>query len=82
MLEWIASRVPTAPVNVMAQFHPDNFCDPGSAKYRDKYAEIARQPTPTELNDSWHRARELALNFETTTFERRNAFGFANLLKI
>jgi hypothetical protein len=25
----------------MAQFHPDNFCDPASTKYRDKYAEIA-----------------------------------------
>jgi uncharacterized Fe-S radical SAM superfamily protein PflX len=28
MLEWIAEYVPAAPVNVMAQFHPDNFCDP------------------------------------------------------
>ena len=32
--------MPATPVNVMAQFHPDNFCDPASAKYRDKYAEI------------------------------------------
>ena len=40
VLEWIAEHVPEAPVNVMAQFHPDNFCDPASAKYRDKYAEI------------------------------------------
>ena len=81
VLEWIAERVPAVPVNVMAQFHPDNFCDPAGAKYRDKYAEIARQPTHTELNDSWRRARELALNFETTTFERRNDFGFPNLLE-
>ena len=54
----------------MAQFHPDNFCDPASAKYRDKYAEIARRPSSTELNNSWHRASELGLKFETTTFER------------
>jgi hypothetical protein len=47
VLEWIAERVPAAPVNVMAQFHPDNFCDPASAKYRDKYAEIARRFDPT-----------------------------------
>jgi putative pyruvate formate lyase activating enzyme len=73
VLEWIAERVPAAPVSVMAQFHPDNFCDPASAKYRDKYAEIARPPTQTELNDSWRRARELDLKFETATFERRNA---------
>jgi hypothetical protein len=33
-------RVPAAPVNVMAQFHLDNFCDPASAKYRDKYPKF------------------------------------------
>jgi putative pyruvate formate lyase activating enzyme len=74
-LEWIASRVPAAPVNVMEQFHPDNFCDPASAKYRDKYAEISRRPTHVELEGSWRRARELGLKFETASFERRNAFG-------
>jgi putative pyruvate formate lyase activating enzyme len=74
VLEWIAVHVPAAPVNVMAQFHPDNFCDPASAKYRDKYEEIARRPTHGELDQSWRRARELGLNFETTTFERRHAF--------
>jgi len=62
-------HTPTTPVNVMAQFHPDNFCDPGSSKYRDKYTEIARRPTSSELNASWNRARELELEFETTTFE-------------
>jgi len=36
-------------------------------------AEIARPPTQTELNDSWRRAREVDLKFETATFERRNA---------
>jgi putative pyruvate formate lyase activating enzyme len=75
VLEWIAERVPSAPVNVMAQFRPENFCDPASAKYRSKHAEIARRPTHMELNDSWRRARELGLNFEATTFERRNPFG-------
>ena len=70
VLEWIAERVPAAPVNVMAQFQPDNFCDPASAKYRDKYAEIARRPTRAELDTSWRRARELGIKFETTTFER------------
>jgi putative pyruvate formate lyase activating enzyme len=82
VLEWIAERVPAAPVSVMAQFHPDNFCDPASAKYRDKYAEIARRPTHTELNTSWRRARELGLKFETTTFERRIAFGMPAMFEI
>jgi putative pyruvate formate lyase activating enzyme len=74
VLHWIAEHVPAAPVNVMAQFHPDNFCDPASAKYRDRYEEIARRPTRAELEQSWRRARELGLNFEATTFERRHAF--------
>jgi putative pyruvate formate lyase activating enzyme len=77
VLEWIAERIPAAPVNVMPQFQPDNFCDPASTKYRDKYAEIARPPTQAELDNSWRRARELGLYFETATFDRRNAFGMA-----
>jgi putative pyruvate formate lyase activating enzyme len=81
VLEWVAKHVPAAPVNVMAQFRPDNFCDPVSAKYRDKYAEIARRPTHTELSRSWRRARELGLKFETTTFERRKAFGMPEILE-
>ncbi len=56
VLEWIAEHMPAAPLNVMAQFHPDNFCDPASAKYRDKYAEIARRPTGPELGRAWRRA--------------------------
>jgi putative pyruvate formate lyase activating enzyme len=79
VLEWIAGHVPAAPVNVMAQFHPDNFCDATSAKYRDKYAEIARRPTHAELNDSWRRAHELDLRFEAASFERRTAFGVSVL---
>jgi putative pyruvate formate lyase activating enzyme len=82
VLEWIAEHMPAAPVNVMAQFHPDNFCDPTSAKYRDRYAEIARRPSHTELNNSWRRARELGLKFETTTFERRNTLGTLELLEM
>jgi putative pyruvate formate lyase activating enzyme len=81
VLEWIAEHVPEAPVNVMAQFHPDNFCDSASTKYRDKYAEIARRPSRTELNKSWRRARELGLKFETTTFERCNTLGVPALLE-
>jgi putative pyruvate formate lyase activating enzyme len=72
VLEWIAEHMPAAPVNVMAQFHLDNFCDPASAKFRDRYAEIARRPSHAELNKSWRRAQELGLKFETTTFERCN----------
>ena len=80
--EWIAEHVPEAPVNVMAQFHPDNFCDSASTKYRDKYAEIARRASRHELNSSWRRARELGLKFEATTFERSSALGMPALLEM
>lgn len=74
VLEWIAEHVPEVPVNVMEQFRPDNFCDPASGKYREKYVEIARRPTHAELDHSWRRARELDLKFETATFERSDTF--------
>jgi hypothetical protein len=32
--------------------------------------------------NSWHRARELGLYFETATFERGNAFGVASMLEL
>jgi len=64
----------------MAQFRPDNFCDPATDKYRDRYAEIARSPTRMELADCWRRARELGLNFEATTFERGHPFGITAMM--
>jgi putative pyruvate formate lyase activating enzyme len=82
VLDWIAERVPAAPVNVMAQFHPDNFCDPESGKYREKYADIARRPVPVELDHSWDRARKLGLHFETVTFERRHVFNMRSTLEM
>jgi putative pyruvate formate lyase activating enzyme len=73
LLEWIVEHA-SVQVNVMAQFHPDNLCDPASSKYRDKYVEIARRLSSTELNCAWFHARELGLKFETATFERRNCW--------
>jgi len=70
VLDWIAEHAPAAPVNVMAQFHPENFCDPASSQYQDKYVEIARRPTGPELDTSWHRARTLGLKFEAASFDR------------
>ena len=67
--------------NVMAQFHPDNFCDPASAKYRDTLGGD-RPPTHAELDSLWRRERELGLKFETASFERRNAFGMPAMLEI
>jgi len=69
VLDWIATHLPGAPVNIMDQYHPDNFCDPASAKYRPGHAGIARRPTRRELRAAYRHAQTLGLAFETVTFE-------------
>jgi len=69
VLKWLAAHAPLAPVNVMAQYHPDNFCDPAGEKYLDRYAAIARLPTRAELTAAWRDASELGLRFEVASFE-------------
>lgn len=70
ILDWVAEHMPEVPINIMDQYHPDNFCDPRSAKYRPQYAELARRPTSEELRKAYARARALRLQFETITFEK------------
>jgi uncharacterized Fe-S radical SAM superfamily protein PflX len=70
VLEWIAETMPDVPVNIMDQYHPDNFCDPRSSKYNKKYAEIARRPTSQEILQAFRYAKELGLNFESLSFEK------------
>ena len=70
VLDWVAEHMPEVPINIMDQYHPDNFCDPHSAKYRPHYAELARGCTPDELRKAYRYARALKLQFETITFEK------------
>ncbi|MEE8270786.1 MAG: radical SAM protein [Alphaproteobacteria bacterium] len=70
VLDWIARHMRHAPVNVMDQYHPDMFCDPHSPKYLPRHADIARRPTVDEVRAAYRHARDLGLNFETTTHER------------
>ena len=70
VLEWIAATVPDVPVNIMDQYHPDNYCDPHSAKYDRKYAPIARRPTAHEIRRAFGYARELGLRFEALSYEK------------
>jgi putative pyruvate formate lyase activating enzyme len=74
VLEWIAATMPEVPVNVMDQYHPDNFCDPHSPKFDPKYRPLARRPTREEILQAFQYARRLGLRFETLSFER-NATG-------
>jgi putative pyruvate formate lyase activating enzyme len=71
VFDWIAEHMPDAPVNVMDQYHPDNFCDPESAKYRPQYEELSRRLAFREFEQACGYARKRKLNFETITFEKR-----------
>jgi putative pyruvate formate lyase activating enzyme len=70
ILDWIAVNMPEAPVNIMDQYHPDNYCDPCGPKYDARYADIARPPTRDELRRSFAYARRLGLKFETFSYEK------------
>lgn len=70
ILDWIAKNMPEVPVNIMDQYHPDNMCDPSSAKYMERYSEIARSPTEEEIITSFKYAKELGLNFEALSCEK------------
>ena len=70
VLDWVKEHIPQAPVNIMDQYHPDNFCDPTSPKYKEKYAEIARRPTSQEILGALRYAERLGIRFRTVTYER------------
>jgi len=73
VLDWIAVHMPEAPVNVMDQYHPDTFCDPGGAKFDPRYADIARRPTIAEIREAYRYAKALGLKYETITHEKGRA---------
>ena len=70
VLDWIAANLPGTPVNIMDQYHPDNYCDPGNAKYQERYAPLARRPSPREIRTAFRHARDLGLPFESLSYER------------
>lgn len=70
VLDWIQQNIPQAPVNLMDQYHPDNYCDPTSHKYKDKYRELSRRPTSDEILSALRHADSLGIRFETVTYER------------
>ena len=59
VLDWIAEVMPDVQVNIMDQYRPDTFCDPGHPKYQERYAAMARRPgrksceRPTTMPDIW-----------------------------
>jgi putative pyruvate formate lyase activating enzyme len=70
VLEWIAATMPEVPVNVMDQYHPDNFCDPCSPKFDPKYRALARRPMREEVLQAFRYARGLGLRFQALSYEK------------
>ena len=70
VLDWIAENMPDVPVNIMDQYHPDNFTDPCNPGYEARYADIARRLTRDEVRDSYRYAERLGLKYETITHEK------------
>jgi putative pyruvate formate lyase activating enzyme len=68
VLEWIASRMPEVPVNVMDQYRPETFCDPRDSRYEPRFAPIARRPRREEIEQAWRCARDLGLRFESLSY--------------
>ncbi|HXF67876.1 MAG TPA: radical SAM protein [Burkholderiales bacterium] len=74
VLEWVAEHMPEAPVNVMDQYHPDNFCDPASPKFNEKYRDLARRITRAELARAFDYGRRLGIRFESLSMEKPGRF--------
>ncbi|MGQ0546686.1 MAG: radical SAM protein [Betaproteobacteria bacterium] len=70
VLDWIAAHMPQAPVNIMDQYHPDNYCDPGNEKFMERYRPLARAPRRAVIVGAYRHARELGLRFESLSYER------------
>jgi putative pyruvate formate lyase activating enzyme len=70
VFEWVATHMPEVPVNVMDQYHPDNFCEPAGAKFNPKYADIARRPSRSEIREAFRHAKRLGLRFEALSYEK------------
>lgn len=70
VLDWIATSLPGVPVNIMDQYHPDNYCDPHNPKFQERYAPLARRPSASEIRAAFQYARKLGLAFESLSYER------------
>ena len=60
ILKWISKNYPKALVNVMAQYRPEYQV----ALYPDRWKDIARRPTSSEMSRAYSLAKELGLCFE------------------
>ncbi|HLE67581.1 MAG TPA: hypothetical protein VI730_10565, partial [Burkholderiales bacterium] len=70
VLDWIAGNMPEAPVNIMDQYHPDNYCDPSDPKFMERYRPLARRPRREEILAAFRHAKQRGIRFEDLSYER------------
>jgi putative pyruvate formate lyase activating enzyme len=70
VLDWIAEHMREAPVNIMDQYHPDNYCDPANEKFMERYRPLARRPRRDEILAAFRHAKARGLRFEALSYER------------
>ena len=72
VLKWVAENMPDAPVNIMDQYHPDNFCEPTNPKFNPKYRDLTRRITRDELRQAFRYGKELGIRFESLSYEKNS----------
>ena len=72
VLRWVVENMPDVPVNIMDQYHPDNFCDPGHPKFSEKYRDLARRATRDEILQAFRYGKELGIRFESLSYEKNS----------
>ena len=72
VLKWVAENMPEAPVNIMDQYHPDNFCDPADPKFNPKYRDLTRRVTRDEILQAFRYGKELGIRFESLSYEKNS----------
>ena len=70
VLDWIAEHMPEAPVNIMDQYHPDNYCDSANEKFMERYRALSRRPRREEILAAFRHAKARGLRFESLSYER------------
>ncbi len=60
ILKWIAGNIPHALVNIMEQYRPEHLV----AKYPERWPDIARRPSWSEMRKAYNYASELGLVYE------------------
>lgn len=73
VLDWIAAEMPEVAVNIMDQYHPDNYCDPANPKFLARYRPLARRPDRAEILAAFRHAKKRGLRFESMSYERNRS---------